>query len=320
MSYSLLHSRAEREIKKRQLLPKAERILIALSGGQDSLCLVKMLLDLRQRWSWDLAVLHCDHGWSSDLGIADHVQNIVNSWSIPFFLKATQTLPEREEAARNWRYQVLEEVAIKEGFSRIVTGHTQSDRAETLLYNLIRGTGTDGLAALDWVRFLPSGVAIVRPMLNITRQETGNFCAEYGLPVWEDAVNQKLQYARNRLRLEVIPHLVTHFNPQVEQHLGQTAEILRAESDYLESVVAEIVKKVVEPGRINRLALREIPLALQRRIVRKFLTEYFSKMPNFEQIETVIGLIYAPNRSKTSSFPGQVFIVVEGDWIVVKSD
>ncbi len=318
VSYSLLHSRLESNLKARGLLKKGTRILIALSGGQDSLCLAKILLDLHKRWLWDLAVAHCDHGWSSDTGMAEHVQNIVNSWGLPFYLKATKDLPEREEAARKWRYFVLEEIAQREDFSTIVTGHTLSDRSETLLYNLIRGTGTDGLSALDWLRCLTPEIKLVRPMLNITRSETGAFCHEYKLPVWEDLVNQKLQYARNRLRLEVIPYLATHFNPQVEQHLGQTAEILRGESEYLESIAGEIIKKVVayEPLRLNRLTLRGVPLALQRRVIRHFLAQSIPKMPNFEQIEAVVKLIDAPNGSKTSSFPGQVILVVENEWIV----
>jgi tRNA(Ile)-lysidine synthase len=320
VSYSLLHSRLESNLKARGLLSKGTRILVALSGGQDSLCLTKILLDLNKRWFWDLAVAHCDHGWASDLGMAEHVQAIVKSWGLPFYLKATNSLLEREEAARKWRYQVLEEIAQKEGFEAVVTGHTESDRAETLLYNLIRGTGTDGLAALDWQRSLTPKIKLVRPMLNITRSETGSFCREYELPVWEDAVNQKLQYARNRLRLEVIPYLVTHFNPQIERHLGQTAEILKGESEYLESIAAEISKRVIayEPLRFNRLTLtqQEVPLALQRRVIRHFLTQSLPKMPNFEQIEAIIKLINAPNGSKTSSFPGQFFLVVEHEWIV----
>jgi len=318
MSYSLLHSRLENNLKTRHLLEKGERILIALSGGQDSLCLTKILLDLRKRWLWDLSVVHCDHGWSSDLGMAEHVQSLVKSWGLPFYLKSTQGLVEREEAARKWRYQVLEEIALSEGFSTIVTGHTESDRAETLLYNLIRGTGTDGLVALNWLRHLTPEIKLVRPLLNITRSETGEFCREYTLPVWEDAVNQKLIYARNRLRLEVIPYLLTHFNPQLEQHLGQTAEILREESEYLNSLVEGIVKQVIEPGRLNRLGLRNVPLALQRRVIRSFLAQVLLKMPNFEQIEATRQLIDAPNGSKTSSFPGQVVLLVEKEWIVMR--
>jgi len=319
LSYSPLHARLENDLKKRKLIEPKERLLIGLSGGQDSLCLSKILLDLSKRWSWDLAIVHCDHGWATDTGIAEHVRGIVQGWNIPFYLKTIQGLPEKEEEARKWRYQVFTEIATNQGYNCVLTGHTQSDRAETLLYNLIRGTGSDGLSALNWSRALTFGVKLIRPMLNITRKETGQFCLDYDLPIWEDAVNQKLEFARNRIRLEMIPYLAKHFNTQVEQHLGQTAEILRAENQYFQVLVDDILAKVSGPDKINRKALQDLALALQRRVIRSFLGHYIHKMPNFEQIEETLFLLKAPNGSKTSTLPGQVLLVVEGDWIVVKS-
>jgi len=316
-SYSLVHSLVESQIKKRNLIDKGERILIALSGGQDSLCLTKILIDLSLRWSWKLSVAHCDHGWSTDRGIAEHVGELVKNWDLPFYLqKSQESLPETEEAARHWRYQVLQEIASKENFSTIVTGHTQSDKAETLLYNLIRGTGSSGLASLNWLRLLNNGSKLVRPMLGISRQDTGKFCQEFGLAIWHDEVNEKLKYARNRIRLEVIPHLANHLNPQVEQHLAQTAEILRAEDEYLDSLVQQISGQLIEGNRLNRRAVKITSLAIQRRVIHSFLGQILPKMPNFEQVESTVNLLNAPNGSKSSTFAGRIILQVEGDWIV----
>lgn len=319
IDYSLIHSSIEREIKKRHLIQKDERILIALSGGQDSLCLTKVLIDLSSRWSWKLLVAHCDHGWSSDQGIAEHVESLVKAWNLPFYLQKSQdALPEKEEAARNWRYQILQEIASREKCSTIVTGHTQSDRAETLLYNLIRGSGSSGLASLNWLRMLPNGSKLVRPMLNISRSDTERFCNYFGLAIWQDAVNQKLEYARNRLRLEVIPYLMDHFNPQVEQQLSQTGEILKAEDEYLNSLVEPLINQMIEGVSLERKALKNLPLALQRRVIRYYLSQVLLKMPNFEQIEETINLLSAPNGSKTSTFAGKAVLQVQGNWIIVK--
>ncbi|MFM6348499.1 MAG: ATP-binding protein, partial [Dolichospermum sp.] len=106
--------------------------------------------------------------------------------------------------------------------------------AETLLYNLMRGSGADGLAALTWQRSLTHGINLVRPLLNVSRQETAEFCRENLIPIWEDSTNQNLDYRRNRLRLETIPYLKQHFNPQLEIAITQTAEILDSEVSYLE--------------------------------------------------------------------------------------
>ena len=320
MAWTLLHARLHTMLRQRRLLGKGSRLLVAVSGGQDSLCLIKLLLDLQPKWQWQLAIAHCDHGWPTDVGITDHVQELAQSWGIPFHLKTAQTtIPETEAAAREWRYQALMEIAQECGFESIVTGHTQSDRAETLLYNLMRGAGADGLSSLTWKRSLTPEIELVRPLLNVSRAETFQFCQQFQIPIWLDAVNQNLDYARNRIRIDLLPYLKTHFNPQVETALAQTAELLAAEVEYLEDSADKILQQAIAPdGRgLNRLALRSVPLALQRRVMRQFLQEVLKKAPTFEQIEALTQLINAPEGSRTSSLPGGAIAQVQGDWIVL---
>jgi tRNA(Ile)-lysidine synthase len=320
MNWTLLHARVHQTLRQRQLLNKGRRLLVAVSGGQDSLCLMRLLLDLQSKWGWELAIAHCDHCWSSDAGIAQHVQNLADGWRIPFYLKTADALiPETEAAAREWRYQSLVEIAQEEGFHCIVTGHTKSDRAETFLYNLIRGAGADGLSALTWRRTITPGVELVRPLLDVSRAQTLAFCQQFQLAIWEDAMNQKLKYARNRIRNDLLPYLQTHFNPQVETALAQTAELLRADVDYLESSASQLLQQAMSDGttKLNRLALRDAPLALQRRAMRQFLQQHCQEQPNFEQIEAITNLINAPNRTRTSPFPGGAIAEVRGDWIIL---
>ncbi len=317
MTWTLLHARLHTLLRQRQLLPRHRRLLLAVSGGQDSLCLGKLLLDLRSHWDWQLAVAHCDHCWTTDAGIAEHVQHLAQAWGLPFYLKTATQLRETEAAAREWRYQALTEIATARGFNVIVTGHTQSDRAETLFYNLIRGAGADGLSALTWKRYLTPNLELVRPLLNISRAETGEFCQKMQLPIWEDAANQNPQYARNRIRTQVLPYLQAHFNPQVETALAQTAELLQADVEYLETAAENLFKQATteDPGILNRLCLQDVPLALQRRVMRQFLAKNLKKMPNFPQIEAMTQLIHAANRTRTSSLPGNAIAEVQGDWI-----
>ncbi|WP_013323446.1 tRNA lysidine(34) synthetase TilS [Gloeothece verrucosa] len=319
MTWSNLHAKVHITLRKRQLLPKKERLLVAVSGGQDSLCLLKLLVDLQSKWEWELAIAHCDHGWPTDAGMSDHVQQIAQSWGIPYYLKTAHHLKETEAAARKWRYQALIEIATEQGFSLVVTAHTKTDRAETFLYNLIRGAGTDGLSSLTWVRSLSENIWLVRPLLEISRSETYQFCQQFNLSIWEDILNQNLKYARNRIRHELLPYLQTHFNPQVEKALIQSAEILRSEGEYLEETAQQWLEKSLSEDKIaiHRQILRGIPLALQRRVMRRFLTTVLSKAPNFEQIEALVNLINAPNRSSTFSLPGTITIEVQGEWIRV---
>lgn len=316
--WTFLHTRLHIILRQRNLLPQKKRILIAVSGGQDSLCLLKLLLDLQSKWAWKIAIAHCDHGWKYDSQIANHVQQLAKNWVIPFYLRKTSQLKETEAAARNWRYQALTEIAQENNFSIIVAGHTESDRAETLLYNLVRGAGNDGLGALTWQRFLTDNIILVRPLLTINRLETWEFCQQFNLPIWEDMANKNLNYARNRIRKELIPYIQTNFNPQVETNLAQTAEIIKDETEYLESCAKKTLEKAInEDGtQLNRPVLQSVPLALQRRVMRQVLLKISPKNPNFEQIEALTTLINAPKRSRTPSLPGNLIAEVQEDWII----
>jgi tRNA(Ile)-lysidine synthase len=299
-------------------LPVKAKLLVAVSGGQDSLCLLRLLLDLQSRWQWHISVVYCDHRWASDAGIAEHLIGITEAWDVHLYVKtATNPIAATEAAARQWRYQMLTEIAEEEGFNYIVAGHTQSDRAETLLYNSIRGAGSAGLAALTWQRPLKSSISLIRPLLTVSRQETADFCRQLAISVWEDVCNQDLKYARNRLRQEVIPYLEKHFHPQITKNLAQTAEILRSESDYLDELARNLLFQLqTEDGKsLNRRELAKLHLCLQRRVIKAFLSFNSTKMPNFEEIEAAIVLIDAPNRNCTSTLTGGYRLEVKGDTI-----
>ncbi|NMG18748.1 tRNA lysidine(34) synthetase TilS [Brasilonema bromeliae] len=327
-----LHAKLHRTIRSRHLFERNQRLLIAVSGGQDSLCLIKILLDLQPKWGWYLSIAHCDHCWRSDSQAnAKHVENLAKNWSVSFYLRTANEPLKSEAAARNWRYQALSAIAQENQFHCIVTGHTASDRAETLLYNLIRGTGADGLQALTWQRLLDNSILLVRPLLEITRMQTGQFCQDFLVPVWEDSTNQDLKFARNRIRQNVLPYLQENFNPQVESVLAQTAEILQAEVEYLEQAAYQLRKEAMvtstgEEGnlynpysiKLNRRVLQKAPLALQRRVMRQVLQEIIQSGCTFEQIEKLIALISAPNRSQSDPFPGGAIAQVQGDWIYLK--
>ena len=332
MVWTPLHAKIHRTMRSRHLFERNQRLLIAVSGGQDSLCLIKLLLDLQSKWGWYLGIAHCDHRWRSDSQAnAHHVENLAKTWDISFYLETANEPINSEAAARDWRYQALSAIAQANNYQYIVTGHTASDRAETLLYNLIRGTGADGLQALTWQRSLTTGIMLVRPLLEITRLQTEQFCQEFKLPIWEDSTNQDLQYARNRIRQELIPYLQDNFNPQVESALAQTAELLQAEVEYLEKTVQQLREEAMERGigdeedsltflplRLNRRVLQNAPLALQRRVMRQVLQQILTNAPSFEHIEKLTALIIAPNRSQTDPFPGGAIAQVEGDWICLK--
>ncbi|MGB0561344.1 MAG: tRNA lysidine(34) synthetase TilS, partial [Spirulinaceae cyanobacterium] len=305
-NWSDFHARLHQTLRQRSLLPPHHRCLIAVSGGQDSLSLLQLLADLQPKWGWALAIAHCDHGWPTDTGIAAHVAAIAAQFQLPFHLvTATQPLAQTEAAARQWRYGELTRLAQAHNYAHVVVAHTQSDRAETLLYNLVRGAGSDGLQALTWQRPLRSDIHLVRPLLDFSRTETGAICDRYHLPVWHDVLNQSRRYARNRLRLAVMPLLQAQFNPQAERAIAQTAELLHTEVDYLEQQVQPLYDQHYDPQarRIDRRPLQPLHRALQRRFIRRVLQHVLPVMPTHAQIEAGVALLSAPNRSRTATLP-----------------
>jgi tRNA(Ile)-lysidine synthase len=322
--WSALHDRLHRTLRQRRLLLKHQQLLVAVSGGQDSLCLIRLLLDLQPKWGWKIAIAHCNHRWREDsTANANYVQHLAETWQVLYYQAIAEIPPRSEATAREWRYCALADIALKQGYTTVVTGHTLSDRAETLLYNLIRGSGSDGLQALTWQRELVAGVQLVRPLLNFSRKETATFCRDANLTIWEDTTNQNWHYARNRIRQELLPYLQTHFNPQVEQALAQTAELLQAEVDYLQTEAQRLYTQAVVADladfRLSRPILKSAPLALQRRVMRQILIAVLPTTPTFEHIEKLTALITAPNRSQTDPFPGGAIAKVEGDWIVLQT-
>lgn len=330
MAWSLAHAKLHTLLKQRILLPKNSAILMAVSGGQDSLCLARLLLDLQAKWHWTLALVHCDHRWRPDSSDnANHVLQLANAWKIPAWIEVAQIALKGEADAREWRYETLYKIAQAQGYSHVVTGHTASDRAETLLYNLVRGTGIDGISSLPWQRSLnysPTNhqphIELVRPLLNFSRQETQDFCSTHQLPIWEDSSNSNLAFRRNRIRHELIPYLSEHFNPQIGRSLSQTAEITAADIAYLQSQATHLYNQVVTPTsqvassdtpkepytkpawEIDMPTLQLAPLALRRRVMRQLLQTSLAKPPSFQQIEALVLLLQAPNGSRTSTYPG----------------
>ena len=290
---------------------------MAVSGGQDSVCLSRLMLDLQSRWQWSLAIAHCHHGWPGDEKIAAHVQTLGAQWQLPFYLcRATSSLPETENAARRWRYDTLTHLAAQLGKAYVVTGHTQSDRAETLIYNLVRGAGMAGLGSLTERRSLSGKVMLVRPLLTITRQETGEFCRQFNLPVCLDPYNQQMRFKRNQVRQHILPQLQT-LNTQADKHLAQTAVILQDENDYLEAIAQQYLHQALNPQQhLHRLTLQPLHIALQRRIIRQYLQQILPKMPTFAQITATVELIHGFNGDRLSTLPGNVQLQVMGEWLV----
>ncbi|MDA0867172.1 MAG: tRNA lysidine(34) synthetase TilS [Cyanobacteria bacterium] len=323
VNWSPFHAHIHQTLKTRGLLPQGCRVLVGVSGGQDSLALMCLLADLQPHWQWHLQGIHCNHGWRQDADAnARFVVQTLAAWQIDCAVVTAEPPPQGEAAARQWRYGAFYRVACRDGCQAVVTGHTASDRAETLLYNLIRGSGADGLQALTWQRPLQERdpkVQLVRPLLNCTRAQITEFCQTQMLSIWEDSTNCDRTYARNRLRLDLLPWLRQHFNPQVDRTLAQAAEILSAEVDYLDTQTDLLWQQCWDTSHhcLDRRVLALAPLALQRRVLYRWVKQIAPRQIRFTHVEKLVVLITAPNRSQTDPFPGGAIARVSDPWIEI---
>ena len=341
MAWSQAHAKLHTLLRSQILLPKDSHVLMAVSGGQDSLCMARLLIDLQPHWNWTLGLIHCDHRWRDDSEAnADHVLGLAADWKIPAWCVAADFDIDSEAAARAWRYETFATVAREHGYRYLVCGHTMSDRAETVLYNLIRGSGLDGIATLPWQRPIDDQsptVSLTRPLLTFSRQDTADVCHQQNLPVWEDTTNQSLAFRRNRIRQELLPYLREHFNPQVERSLAQTLEMTAADVAYLNEQSASIYRRVIsyecdrpaidsetsvrQTGiwKIDQKALSCESLSMQRRVVKQLLQEILVRSPSFQHVDKVVGLLRASQGTQCDPLPGGYLARVCKPFVLISS-
>jgi len=253
----------KRTAKKRSLFGPEDHVLVALSGGPDSTALVAALSVLRQRGALaGLSAVHVDHrlrpGGDAE---ADACAGLCDRLDVPFRRRAIDVAPGNVQAqARRGRYAALREVAAEVGATRIATGHTRSDQAETVLHRLLRGAGARGLAAIP-----PKRGCLVRPLIDCSRAEVRAFLDDQRLPSIEDPSNVSPRYTRNRIRAELLP-VLARFNPSVEEALARAADLLREDDRALERLAR---REAGTLGWADAGRLRRLPAAVRRRAVRR---------------------------------------------------
>lgn len=266
-------------ITQDQLLPEHGVVVVACSGGADSLALLMALHELCGRPAVQFAgvtlhVAHLDHGLRGVTGSADaaFVAAVASDLGVPYTLGSI-TVADRdawrgsvEANARVARYRFLRTVAQQVGATRIATGHTRDDQAETVLMHFLRGSGLAGLAGMR-----PRSAEVIRPLLALRRADTVAYCAALGLLPREDESNADSRYTRNRVRRELLPLLET-YQAGIIPLLARNAEIFAADSEYLAAETVRVYAECVLPPQsdavtLSRPALRALPLALRRRVV-----------------------------------------------------
>ena len=305
-----------RFILRHAMIKNGETVLVAVSGGADSLALLYGLHALHSQLDCQLHLAHLNHCLRPDADAdADFVQQHAAHLELPCTTQSTdvprlvkQWKLSVETAARKARYQFYEEVSTQIGATKVALGHHQDDTAETVLMNLIRGSGSTGLKGITPVRDL----RFIRPLAGFTRQQIETFLASKGLVPRQDSTNTDTRYLRNRIRHELIPRLESDYNPNIKVGLSRTADVLGAESEYLDTVAQEAFEtcRVRDPDRVKALAtlesvvldrekFQQFHIAVQRRVLRLSFFEMLGSLGDlyFLHCEAMLSLIErsAPN-------------------------
>ena len=270
-----------RTVRQQQLFVPGQHLLVAVSGGPDSLALLSLLHRLARPWRLTLTVVHCNYGLrgaESD-GDESFVYTFCRERQLPLVIHRPMLVKRRQRSslqaiARDARYGFMKQLAHEVVADRIAVGHTANDQAETVLMWMLRGAGMTGLAGMPYAR----EDRIIRPLLAATREEVVAYLDDEGLTYRRDSSNEKPLYHRNRIRKELLP-VIMRLAPAVVRVLQRQADLLREDEHYLEQVTNNLVRTLVSHDprgvqRVDRQAFIELPVALQRRLVRAILQTY----------------------------------------------
>lgn len=325
MAPNYLPYQVSRFIMAHQLIRSPGLIVVGVSGGPDSVCLLHVLFTLREKLGIELHAAHLNHGLRGAESDADaeYVRHLGSELGVPLTIETRNVIAYRsahgcslEEAAREVRYTFLAEIAQALGASAVAVAHTADDQAETVLLHLIRGTGLSGLKGMRplsrWS--LPNGpiLTLIRPLLETRRIETEAYCAAHHLSPRRDSSNLDPKHPRNRIRAEILPQLQA-YNPQIIETLCRTARIVADDmaclSEQAENAAATVIETFPKGFSIVNASFSALPPALRRHVLRTGLKGLVGSLRDIENvhIEALIKALDQPTGKKLSLPYGLTF-------------
>lgn len=272
MQESTVVHKVRNTIRKYKLLAKGDRVLLGVSGGPDSLCLLYTLLDLKKEFRLDLHIAHVDHGLRCDSGNdRKFVQRLGAKFNVPVSYKKINLAKlaagvSLEEAARNARLEFFFQTARIIQADKIALGHTQDDQAETVLMRIVRGSGLYGLSAIAPKRNI-RGFVIIRPLIDLSRREVEVELRKERIKPRIDSSNAQDIYFRNKIRNSLLPLLEKTYNKNIREVLAHTAESVGLDYDFLRAHALKVFARL--KGKLVLEKIKDIHPALRRLLIRE---------------------------------------------------
>nr|YP_009628732.1 tRNA(Ile)-lysidine synthetase [Acrochaetium secundatum]QBX88515.1 tRNA(Ile)-lysidine synthetase [Acrochaetium secundatum] len=274
---TFVHHKFNKNLVYHIKLPRYTSILIGLSGGQDSLCMTKLFMDIKKMYYLDIGIISIDHQWRYDtVRNIQQTINIAKDLNVKTYIYESIPKYYSEEEARNIRYQILINTAKQYEYSFIAVAHSLNDQIETGLHHIFRGSYIDSLPSLTWNRAAEHMVHIVRPMLNMHRWEINWFCRYFWLPIWNDFSNLECNKERNRIRQELIPYIQYHFSYAIENNIGTLINNTYIDSEYIRQNTIKLYFQFKHPYliAINIINFNSQHQALQKRLLYLFFLHH----------------------------------------------
>lgn len=302
-------------------LTDEDRLLIAISGGQDSMCLVKLVYDCLENNCFQIEAIYIDHQWKKDsLSRIKHIVHILHQNSIPISIYQIQTQVFSENEARKLRYKTLIKHALTYKYTKIITGHNQNDKIETAVQNVIRGTGLNGLTNMSHSKQLARKISIIRPLINFTRSEIMWFCRYFCLPVWSDITNYNYNLNRNKIRYELLPYLKNYFNPNIVDTIYNFLQLCQQENEYIRENTLRLYAMSNHKNLVglNFELLKKQHIVLQKRVLQLYLYHNFSKNINQKAMDKLIEYINNSRIKKQIIELDSLYIQNFKGWIYIR--
>jgi len=323
----MVYPKVKKIIEKYSMFSPGDKILVGVSGGPDSVCLLHILDRCRKKMALSLHIVHINHGIRKRESKREEkfVKHLAERMGLPITVKsldvpsyARRKRLTVEEAARDMRYRVFESLATKLNAKKIALGHTASDQVETVLMHLLRGSGPQGLSGIPPVRKL-GATSIIRPLIEVSREEILSYLKENNLTFCLDSSNKRTEYFRNKIRLKLLPLLRENYNKNIDEALLRLSEILKEENAYWERVVERVFSKVVslDSGKI----LVDFKKFLRYNVVvqRRILYRLFGGIVGLRQIETIRSLAHKSSQGKRIYLGKKFSVRKEGDFLIFSS-
>ncbi len=327
----MILTKAEETIQKFDMLKMNDRVIVAVSGGPDSVALSFILNRLKKKWRLWLHLAHLNHMIRKDEADTDtlFVQKLAKRLRLPVTCerKRVEDFAKRarlsvEEAARKLRYDFFLKLAKQEGASKIALGHNQDDQAETVLMRFLRGSGLSGLRGMPAKRE-SGGRLIIRPLIEVGRREILHFLSAKNVPFRTDSSNLKNLYFRNRIRNELLPSLEKSFNPNIKELLVNFAENVSCDFDFLEQAGLNSFKSLRTNSTDTKVEVKlkkffTLHKALQKLVARAAIKELKGNLRridyrHWKELEDLVG--QRPQDSIVD-LPGGISVVKKGENLV----